>query len=413
MDQPPPGLSPEVPPGPPDNDFTPLDPFEDASMLDPYLSVNSLLSIPHQSSPHHHPGSSQEIPHHCQHKSIGKLSSAKSNDHAVSLDLKSRGHLDPGAQATTTPHKHLLFGYRRFTAANPCNVRLHAADNRRAYIPLGIGVLRVPAPNQLGYHPILCYHTPEITTTIISPASFETLLGKRNFEGTTLVTHSNDAKFVFTARHKLRRSGDLTITGITHRTLTYTHPLLTPSLAEMDTQSLDATTSTITDELHMHRLSASAERLLWHQRLNHCSDYYLQEAHKYVDGVPKFKPAKEPLHQCPSCLPCKLKRKARGDSTTRTATRSGQGISVDFVFPGQRSKDATRNDDFLGLNGETCYVHLIDHHTGYDWADARLSKGAPVSWLFRLLLRHSSPDMPDKCVCMDQGGELHRNPKIR
>ena len=168
-------------------------------------------------------GSPSLAPPACSHKSIGKLANTPTLDSAVGLDLKSRGHFDNGAQATTTPHRHLLFGYRKFTPNHPCHVRLHAADNRKAYTPIGIGVLRVPAPNQLGYHPILCCHTPEIPTTIISPASFETLMGKRNFEGTTLVTHSDDNKFVFTAHHKLRRSGDLTIAGILHRTLTYTH----------------------------------------------------------------------------------------------------------------------------------------------------------------------------------------------
>ena len=36
-------------------------------------------------------------------------------------------------------------------------------------------------------------------------------------------------------------------------------------------------------------IRAQTERLLWHQRLGHPSDYYLYTAHKYIDGVPKFK----------------------------------------------------------------------------------------------------------------------------
>jgi len=33
-------------------------------------------------------------------------------------------------------------------------------------------------------------------------------------------------------------------------------------------------------------VKAATERLLWHQRLGHPSDYYLFNAHQHADGVP-------------------------------------------------------------------------------------------------------------------------------
>ena len=40
-----------------------------------------------------------------------------------------------------------------------------------------------------------------------------------------------------------------------------------------------------------------------------------------------------------------------------------------------------------------------------------VSKGAPLAWLRHFLEMHS-PDCKDKCVCVDQGGEPHKNPEV-
>jgi hypothetical protein len=53
-------------------------------------------------------------------------------------------------------------------------------------------------------------------------------------------------------------------------------------------------------------IRAATERLLWHQRLGHPSDFYLYRAHEHVDGVPKFKHFDPILEQCPTCIRSKL-----------------------------------------------------------------------------------------------------------
>jgi hypothetical protein len=63
-------------------------------------------------------------------------------------------HLDNGAQASTTHDATHLHHYRVFTLAKPCPIRLVSADGNR-YVPLGYGILRVPAPTTLGYIPVL------------------------------------------------------------------------------------------------------------------------------------------------------------------------------------------------------------------------------------------------------------------
>ena len=38
----------------------------------------------------------------------------------------------------------------------------------------------------------------------------------------------------------------------------------------------------------VYAIKAKTEKLLWHQRLGHPRDEYLYNAHKFIDGVPKF-----------------------------------------------------------------------------------------------------------------------------
>lgn len=65
------------------------------------------------------------------------------------------------------------------------------------------------------------------------------------------------------------------------------------------------------------------------------------------------------LENCPACLAASVKARDRGDGKTRTATKPGQGASMDFAFAGQASKNSNdaahmRSNDCMGIHGETC-----------------------------------------------------------
>jgi len=69
------------------------------------------------------------------------------------------------------------------------------------------------------------------------------------------------------------------------------------------------------------------------------------------------------LDSCPVCLAANMKSRKRGDRETRTAAEPGQGLSLDFSFAGQHSKNATnpeqmRTNDYMGVHGETCHLLL-------------------------------------------------------
>jgi hypothetical protein len=160
-------------------------------------------------------------------------------------------------------------------------------------------------------------------------------------------------------------------------------------------------------------IKAATERLLWHQRLGHPSDYYLYNAHKHVKGVPKFKHMDPILDKCPTCIQAKQTKEPAGHNTTRVAVYPYQGLGVDFSFSGMKSKnDDTRRRDYVGLNGETCWIMVTDHKSRRLHGDTRISKGSPLEWLRKFLETHA-PQCPDKYVYMDQGGELYKNPKVR
>ena len=109
----------------------------------------------------------------------------------------------------------------------------------------------------------------------------------------------------------------------------------------------------IIDSIPILAIRARVEKMLWHQRLGHPCDEYLYNAHKWVDGVPKFVVESAILSTCPTCVQAKQTKTPAGPNSTRTATRPYQGLSIDFSFSGLASKDETRRVDYEGINGET------------------------------------------------------------
>ncbi|KAI2495082.1 hypothetical protein MHU86_19437 [Fragilaria crotonensis] len=127
-------------------------------------------------------------------------------------------------------------------------------------------------------------------------------------------------------------------------------------------------------------LSRSALRMLWHQRLGHINFRRLSEMHRFVKGMPQFKIPSE-IEGCPICLAAKLRKAPAGTKTTMRATECYQGVSIDFGFMVQKSRDSERHNNLVGLNGETCYVLLTDHYSGRLFGRAFATKAPPIEWI--------------------------------
>jgi len=76
----------------------------------------------------------------------------------------------------------------------------------------------------------------------------------------------------------------------------------------------------------------------------------------FSNGVPEIVGSKDSaLDSCPVCLAANMKSRNRGDGETRTVTEPGQGLSLDFSFAGQHSKNATNPEqmwinDYMGIH---------------------------------------------------------------
>jgi hypothetical protein len=161
----------------------------------------------------------------------------------------------------------------------------------------------------------------------------------------------------------------------------------------------------------VHHVARDTLRILWHQRLGHANSRRISNAHKTIKGVPKV-PFASDIDKCPICLSMKMRRKARGHDTTRSATTCFQGLSIDFAFIVQQSKDSERLEEYTGLQGQTCYVLVADHFSGGVHGITQVSKEPPIVWLDAFLARNK-PNVPNRYICMDQGGELGRCPEIK
>ena len=376
-----------------------------------------------------------------------------------------RAQIDTGAFTTCTNNKLLLHDYTEFSASVRCPVRLCPAKKGSTILPEGVGYMHVPAPNGRGHIAVRTFYSPHLNTTVIDERDLlrSSRTKPSDFSGERLVKFNDTGSFIYHASHRLRHSQDVVIHGILRHGKCYTQPLILPELpgthpCASPSNSVAATLAadpdfasaceratlqaiyayqeeeyaTLRDSLKttpqmyhglpfheyiakytpINTIKADTERLLWHQRLGHPSDYYLFHAHKHVKGVPRFAHMHAVLDKCPTCIQAKQTKEPAGPSSTRSAAVPYQGLSIDFSFSGTTSKDTEREFEYLGLNGETSWILIADHFSRRLHGDTRVSKATPLSWLRHFLENHA-PRVPNKYVYLDQGGELYHNPEVR
>jgi hypothetical protein len=135
--------------------------------------------------------------------------------------------------------------------------------------------------------------------------------------------------------------------------------------------------------------------------------------HHHVNSIPPIKLLPD-IKGCNTCWTCKLRNAERGTGDTiKDATVSGQDISLDFGFIVQRSKDLSRFEKFLVLNGETANLLLADHKMDIFFGIATVGKSPPLTWLNRWLAQYCPSQVSFRYACMDGGGELANNGDIQ
>ena len=169
----------------------------------------------------------------------------------------------------------------------------------------------------------------------------------------------------------------------------------------------------------VHALTNKAHEVLWHQRLIHLSPQTLKDAYKHVDGIPNLSKFEfDDIDNCSTCSKANMRKRSPGKrSLSDSVTRPYQGLFIDFGFSGRISFDKdgkvieSSRQDIEGLNGETAWILIADAQTKMLHGDTRVSKASPLKYL-ESFLQEYSPNVPNKFVVLDQGGELYRNPAI-
>ena len=230
---------------------------------------------------------------------------------------------------------------------------MYGATNRKLIItPSAEGLLRIPANSKAGYIDVRCYYSPHFSSTLLSESDLILSTGAAgNYSGQSTTKYfdwDNDTiekqlsngiisfqkhynldsgNCIVTCHHKNNKRKDLIIYGTIISGQCYTHPIILPNdgptpippsksiddrmtalqavyehqeesfrcmLADPPTSGLNSDIPVSTHnlslkELPMHALKIHSQRKLWHNRLGHLPFQALNQAHKYVDGVPHFK----------------------------------------------------------------------------------------------------------------------------
>ena len=378
--------------------------------------------------------------------------------------------VNTGAMVTCTGTKHIIHQYKPYTKLRQCPIRLKAAlSSNDCVIPEGHGFLHVHTAD--GYRRVLVYYHPSINGMLLSPPSVIDSAREPNGNFTGQLMHrwfeeDVSGNMTLILHHRISKSRNIVINGRLFGGQLYTHLLVLHDISPdnpkatvhnsfqlartQDKSFIDLCKHAVEMEIayakaYKHRqlnetlrnvpqmfkhinirglkhiidktipvyaIKAKTEKLLWHQCLGHPCDEYLYNAHKFIDGVPKFDQQTPILDQCPTCIQAKQTKIPAGPHSTWTATQPYQGLSIDFCFTGISSKDSACKTDYEGINGKACWILITDHFTGMKHGNTPISKGPPLQWLAHFLAQYN-PQCEGQYVYLDQGGELFNHPEVQ
>ena len=159
-------------------------------------------------------------------------------------------------------------------------------------------------------------------------------------------------------------------------------------------------------------ISKTENTVLWHQRLNHHQYRGLTNLHHAVKGLPKLK-ERQDIDQCDTFLACKLRLRNLRTSSTRHATVPLQGLSMDWSFIVQRSRNTDRYELLKIYDGNTTYLLIGYHKTPYLDGVFSHDKNPPLEWLNKWFALHKPDGVRGYYKRVDMGGELARHPSFR
>jgi Reverse transcriptase (RNA-dependent DNA polymerase) len=349
--------------------------------------------------------------------------------------------IDSGANISTTNQASILWNIHKLDVP-----RDFQDAGQTTHTALFRGSIVVPCANGEN-KPVLAYYTPSINATIISPNAICTQYRSVKHYTTCMDVDNESGAIQF---KNIRQQVLFTMPITTINGLHWTGSVIRPNHLQkqspvpmecirslslqtslehfpdhyFDEDDIDALLEYINNDdtpipvvdanepssHSVNQLKIKAQCQLYHQRLGHLNHRSVSELHHHVDGVPHL-PIPSIIDSCPVCIAAKLRKSHASSQTSRVATQCFQGIGIDMGFVVQQSKNTQRYQDSIGINGETCYIAITDHHSGMVFGKPLTGKTVPIDWLNNWLSRYA-PDVPNKTVRMDQGHELGRSKAV-
>jgi hypothetical protein len=234
--------------------------------------------------------------------------------------------VDGGAEGTTYHDATCLHDYKVLTRDkyfNDAGKKTHRSVGE-GYMRVAVCIKGQTTPSHFMVH---SYHTPTIPITVLSPGRTVLRHSSRFDAHTVYMNHVSGrgyAKF-----HGIGPITDVEVPGIVRGVLLYaqaSRPAITAYIAR-PIHAIHVSPDDVADAVN--HTPATAERVLWHQRLGHVNPRKLADLHKSVRGIPKITMPSD-VEKCTTCWVCKIRRSDRGSQDTRQdATVTGQGISMD------------------------------------------------------------------------------------
>ena len=143
----------------------------------------------------------------------------------------------------------------------------------------------------------------------------------------------------------------------------------------------------ISDNTPVNTLTDQAHKMIWHQLLIHLSPATLQNAYKYVEGIPNLSNFKfDDVKNFRTCIKANMQKNSSGkQSLSGSVTHPYQGLFIDF-FLGKLSFDKDgkvkpgSREDIKGIHGKTAWILISDAQTKMLHGDCCTSKASPLKY---------------------------------
>ena len=119
--------------------------------------------------------------------------------------------------------------------------------------------------------------------------------------------------------------------------------------------------------------------ILWHHRLNHEHRRKVSDSQNHVDGIRAIKHPYD-CQGCPIFLDTKPNKNSIGGGKFKSdAHHVGTGLSADWGFIVQKSKNKKRMRHLEGESGEQAFLLVADHFSDMLYRMAAGSKSPPLA----------------------------------